>query len=60
VEDSAAGEEVGLGLLGCRAGAFDLVGFLAAGSLLGVFLVGADRCFLADGISALSSDLRLC
>jgi hypothetical protein len=43
-----------------RAEAFDLLGFLTAVSLLGVLLVGADRCFLADGISALSSDLRFC
>jgi hypothetical protein len=40
--------------------AFDLLGFFAAASLVGVFLMGADRCFLADGISALSSGLRFC
>jgi hypothetical protein len=33
---------------------------LTAASLLGLFFMGADRCFLADGISAKSSDLRFC
>jgi hypothetical protein len=54
------GEEWILDFLDGRAEGFDLLGLFGATSLLGVFFVVADRCFLADGISTLSSDLRFC